>query len=295
MSYDLKKYTPRPPSSSDKMNKREFTILDHFLRDGSVYQNARKGEATITNIPLLKQFLTDLFFLTYFWDPDEVPEPTVIVIGSGNGEYYLFLSELFPTATFYLYDQVEFVIDEESSDRVFFSNQPFVPGEFNSDTTYLISHIKSEDRAADMELQMEWMEELRPVKGMLRYDINYVNYYDGYAILPPWDKQSYELYLVPTNNLDRRDWNLKLLRKQLWYHYHIVREYHNYLNIFDDTWNVYDQDELINTRWDDTWTMSILRDYLIKMMGNADLDGAIQFLKMINVELSLNIGVAKTA
>jgi hypothetical protein len=238
--------------------------------------------------------LVDLFFLTYFWVPEEVPEPNIIVVGSGAGEYYLFLSELFPTATFYLYDDVEFIIEEDSSDRVFVSNEEFNPGMFSGDNTYLISHIKSSNREADMELQISWIKTLKPIKAMLRYDINYTNYYDGYALLPPWDKQSYELYLVPTDNLDKRKWNLKLLRKQLWYHYHIVREYHNYLNIFTNRWDVYDEDELINTRWDDTWTMSILRDYLTKMAEVDNIESVMALLKTIYIELSLNIASLKT-
>lgn len=292
MNYDLRKYVPRPPSLSDKATKRVFTILDHFLRDTSHYENARKGEPSFVEIPLLRQFLVDLFFLTYFWDPSAEPDPIVVIIGSGNGQYYPLLSELFPMIEFHLYDDLEFVIDE--SEKIIIHNELFNPGEWNEGGFYLISHIKTDDRADDMKLQEQWVEELKPIKSMLRYDVNYVNYYDGYAILPPWDKQSYELYLVPTNNLDRREWNLKILRKQLWYHYHIVREYHNYLNIFDDTWDVYNEDELINTRWDDTWTISILSDYLVKMVHQANLNMVNDLLKLIYIELDLTIGGYKT-
>ena len=292
MSYDFKKYVPRAPGSYDKKLNREWSILDFFLRDNTPYVNARKGDVATVNISILKQFLTELFFLTYFWDPSDVENPLVVIVGSGSGKHYQLLSQLFPMVEFHLYDYVEFEI--EGNENIITSNAPFDPSEYENQKVYFISHIKSDDRVNDMKLQEEWISNLNLVKSMIRYDVNYVEYFDGYYLIPPWDNYSYELYLIPTNNLIKRKLDLKIIQRKLWYHYHIVVEYHNYLNIFTNDWTPYNQEKLINTRWDDTWTMSILRDYLVKMSGDDSLDQANSLLQLIQDELSIDIGKGKT-
>lgn len=297
MDYNLRKYVPRPPSLVDKKLKRQFTILDHFLRDNTHFENAYKSVISTVEIPLLKQFLLDLFFLTYFWDPENVKadEDTPIYIavaGAGVGTHYPLLADMFPMFQFHLYNVDGF--DIEATDNIILHNYDFGKSKWNDTEFYLISHLKSGNNENDMKKQMEWLERYRPIKSMIRFDVNYLNYYDGYALIPPWDSHSYELYLIPTNNLDRRQWNLKLLRKQLWYHYNVVREHHNYLNVFTNDWNVYNKWELINTRWDDTWTITILRDYLDKMTGNYDLHQVNHLLMLCCEELDLKIGKYKT-
>ena len=46
-----------------------------------------------------KLFLTELQFLTHFWDPNQVPEPIVIYAGAAPGRHFPLLSKLFPQLT----------------------------------------------------------------------------------------------------------------------------------------------------------------------------------------------------
>ena len=268
MKYDLSKYVPHQPSKLDIDLGRRFTILDFFLRDNLPNKKVKTKDHSTVYISVMKRFLTDLFFMNYYWYPNDFPEPILVVVGSGNGQHYPLLSELFPSLTIHLYDLGEFVF--ESTDRIVTHEEKFDPKDWVDTPIYLISRIKTDDRVEDMMNQREWVQKLNPINSMLRvefgHDSHIFEYLDGYALLPPWDKKSStEIYLIPTQNLDKRKWDPKYVLEQLSYHHNIVREFHNYENIFIKDFVDYDEAELINTRWDDTWTIFTLRDYLMKV------------------------------
>lgn len=74
--------------------------------------------------PRLRIFLSDLAFLTYYWNVEEVPGPTVLYIGGAPGYHLPILVDLFPILKWVCYDSEAWKI-KESADIAFMSKEDF--------------------------------------------------------------------------------------------------------------------------------------------------------------------------
>jgi hypothetical protein len=144
------------------------------------------------------EFLTDCFL--------ELPNATTVVYaGAAPGTHIPYLSGLFPTYNFVLYDPGKFNIQE--SDRIRIHNTYFTDdvarGLKNTDNTLFISDIRRspegdsiEDKIVmgDMNAQQVWHDLIRPARSMLKfrmpYDHGRVVYLEGDVYFQAWAPQS---------------------------------------------------------------------------------------------------------
>lgn len=66
-----------------------------------------------------KLMLSEIQFFTNYWNPQTHPTPLCVYAGAATGTHIPFLSDLFPTFTFHLYDPSPFSIQETDKIRIF--------------------------------------------------------------------------------------------------------------------------------------------------------------------------------
>jgi len=182
------------------------------LGDGDGYQeyySRKNGVKRSIGWGQLKLLLTEIQFLTLYWDPILVPKPKVVYVGAADGTHIPILAELFPTITFHLYDPREFnksvkdpsmatrIIIEEGSDpdnKGFFTDDECKKWE-NREDVFFICDIRAreysvrdlagkEERDAqnkenekivweNMEQQQNWVKIIKPVQAQLKFRLPY--------------------------------------------------------------------------------------------------------------------------
>lgn len=271
----------------------------------------------------LKLILSDISFLNYFWNPDQVPNPTFVSVGAAPGHHYPILVKMFPQINFVFYDPRPFSFTEEDlaefADRVDIRVQLFTDDDarewagrndvlFTSD----IRSINNEDLKKrgltdeqisrelekavddDMKLQQGWIEIVDPVAAMLKFRLPYVDddqdikyeYLDGYLLKQQWAPlSSTEVRLVPV----KKDGSYV---KRVW-----SSEKHQDKCYFFNTSiregaeykNVFSgldepyEGDLTN-RYDDTATVVILKSYLEKMTGEDAVQSDVMALYQVIVD-----------
>lgn len=155
----------------------------------------------------LKLLLSEMMFILYFWDSKKYPNPIFLYAGAMEGNHIKFLSEMFPSIQFVLYDKptktrtfkVEEVEDRIEIRKKWFDDEDieeFSSEEYRERGVYLISDIRSisyageyerlkdmtndsersklalklseEGIVKDMKLQQEWVKKLNPVESLLK-------------------------------------------------------------------------------------------------------------------------------
>src|SRR5437868_821867 len=58
-----------------------------------------------------KLLLSEIEFLTIYWNAQEIPDPIVVYVGAAHGNHIPLLSEMFPSFEFHLYDPAKFNIE----------------------------------------------------------------------------------------------------------------------------------------------------------------------------------------
>ena len=207
--------------------------------------------------------LSELDFLTTFWDHTTVPNPIIVYAGSAPGIHIPFLAELFPQATWHLYDPSPFTI--KPTEKIHIYSQLFTQEVAQSwseiskkdSNIFFISDIRfseykravteEEQKAnenavkADLMMQADWVRTINPVQALLKFRLPYAysfepktfNYLNGYVFRQPYAPQSStETRLVPIRNEDgswqTTDWDIAKYGNQLFYHNSIVRETYRY-------------------------------------------------------------------
>src|SRR5579872_1380700 len=94
-----------------------------------------------------KLLLSEIEFLTLFWDPFKVPKPVIVYAGAASGGHIPLLSMMFPAAELHLYDPSPFVISETPKIKIY--RQLFLDDDArkwaNRKDVFLISDIRSAD------------------------------------------------------------------------------------------------------------------------------------------------------
>lgn len=247
-----------------------------------------------------KLLISEIDFLVRYWDPSEVAKPTVVYVGAATGHHIGVLATMFPWVQFDLYDgrpfdpnlskfrnvtttQSLFTEDHvrryADRDDVFFVSDirtlEYNQAEIQSETS-----LKQNEMIVkrDMDLQMGWVQAIKPVRAHLKFRLHYGHkfmvdsipfqtYLDGTVYRQPWAPQtSTECRLVPYPDLRMRDWDYVKHESQMFYHNVVIRETGTAFENFIDTNHEPFSTELgLTNDYDSAATMFILNGYLAKL------------------------------
>lgn len=139
-----------------------------------------------------KLLLSEIQFLTHFWDVKQVPQPVIVYAGAAPGTHIPFLSCLFPEITFHLYDPRAFNI--AATDKIVIHQELFgdaqkyfwTTQQMENENVFLISDIRTGDLKVDtdpqvyeskiwndMLLQQDWVRTIQPVSALLKFRLPY--------------------------------------------------------------------------------------------------------------------------
>ena len=261
------------------------------------------SKVTAVKYGQLKLFISEVQFLNKYWDSEIVPVPRIVYIGASPGNHIHFLAKMFPMAKFYLYDTQPF--DERLSTlpnvKIYQSyfEQRDVDAYKNRSDIFLISDIRSlgydksqknedveraNEKLADddMRLQMKWVQEIKPVKALLKFKLPYsyawnkeksYNYLDGDVWKQPFSAvTSTECRLVPDMNPLNRNWDFRLYEKQMFYHNNIVREKVKFINPLTNINEDISTDLGLTQDYDSSAFVFVIKEYLMKFNAFASTD-----------------------
>lgn len=256
-------------------------------------------------------------FLNYYWNPLEVPNPKVVYAGAAHGVNIGFVSKLFPTIQWYLYDTGNFMIEE--SDKIHIYKEYFTDeiaeewGERQKqdNNIFFISDIRrgmeSDEGGVslnneiiiwdDMEAQAKWYIKIHPVKAQLKFRLpyntsntsdvfkRYVPYLNGKIYKGIWAPiHSTETRLVP-EGYDTVHWDIIKYESQMFYFNINIRGVVKYNNKYIDI-----NDYELRNDWDSLSEIILWKQYLIKMYGEgADTSDRIAKLSKL-MTYELNVG-----
>lgn len=272
---------------------RAFTREDLLITPDlpeEAYRRRNESEKKAVHWGQLKLLMNEILFFSLFWDPTAVPNPVVVYAGAAPGAHIPFLASMFPTFVFHLYDPRPFGIS--GSDRIHVHQQLFLDADAkrwaNRRDVLFISDIRTADYTqmegaeneaaimADMRMQENWHNIIKPVRSHLKFRLPYVEgyagavttvrYLNGFVFRQPWAPQtSTETRLVPTTG--ETDWSSKKYEDQLFYHNAVVRERFRFLNPLTNNEEPIDPGQGLTNDYDSTAHIVILLDYLLKMGG----------------------------
>jgi hypothetical protein len=249
----------------------------------------------------VKLFISDLAFLNLFIDYKRTPTPFVVVIGAAPGEHFPALVKMFPKIIFHLYDPSNFNINRENMERISIHKKLFTMKEAESwsdrSDVYIISDLRvvTEDCktstaafeaqvARDMKLQEDIILTVNPMAASLKMRLPYVDvssdgklvdkpveYLDGFVFKQPWAKQNTNetrLFPIKVNGkYRRRIWSSIKYQDQTYFHNRFSRVSNEYFNPYTSDITPIYENELLND-YDSTATISVIRDYILKMEKN---------------------------
>lgn len=245
---------------TDNMNLgiwRDFDISkDYTVGEGDSTQKYEKvTEKSQIHWGQFKLLLTELDFLTRYWDPSKVSNPKLVYVGAATGVHIACLAELFPSFEFHLYDPC----DVNKFDPVlakfpqinqyvqFFTNEDCERWK-NRDDVFFVCDIRNtlhkrgerltveeeneneEIVWRDMLMQQEWVQIIKPYKAHLKFRLPWSKkynldkgdsrpYLDGIVYKQPFaPKTSTETRLVPFDSLTKRDWDYVKYEEIMFYH-----------------------------------------------------------------------------
>lgn len=221
----------------------------------------RGGKITSVKWGQLKLLLTEIQFLTIYWDPIKYPNPQVVYVGAAKGTHFVALAKMFPMIMFNLYDREQFseLLDDLPNIKMY--NKYFDEKDVAKWTdvqkedgnVYFISDIRSlkykstkritekdqikneEMVRLDMNMQSDWIKTIKPVKSYLKFRLPYTYdfitkekdyelYLDGFLYINPFGgNKTTECRMVPCDDLSMRKWNFELHQNQMFYHNVVTR------------------------------------------------------------------------
>ncbi len=137
---------------------QKFTAKNLFLTDDSprlpYERRGLKGDyGTVLHWGQRKLILSEIYFLTHYWNPQLHPHPLCVYAGAAKGTHITLLSHLFPDFEFHLYDPSPFSIEQTDRIRIFtgekkgfFTND--VAATYKNKNVFFISDIRTADHRA---------------------------------------------------------------------------------------------------------------------------------------------------
>jgi cap2 methyltransferase len=212
--------------NEDEREAFEFTppfVRELSLDDPRLPYRSSKGQLRITlHHGQRKLLLSEIEFLTkYGW-----MSKNVIYAGAAPGIHIPFLSNLFPSHCFYLYDPAKFAIGNSPRINIFrqyFTDETAQHISNLYDDVLFICDIRrpdddpqkfEENVLEDMQMQMQWTQIMNPEKAMLKfrfpYHITEIEYLDGRLFYQAWAPvKSGETRLIVDRNAEKKMYSLK--------------------------------------------------------------------------------------
>ena len=271
------------------MEPQVFQDSDMFILPQSpslAYHRRHDQEKLSVHCGQRKLLLSEIQFLTRFWDPQSIPNPLVVYAGAAPGIHIPFLSSLLPQITFHLYDPAHFALRPSSKIQLFqriFRDSDAKKYHKNNSILFFISDIRTADHHTmsesenefavddDMRKQQKWYNIMQPQAALLKFRLPYAyptvprdySYLSGYLFKQVWAPQTTtEIRLVPFNSSEI-SYDIEKFGNQMFYHNTILRERTSFLNPLTQTLTPCDPPELLND-FDSVAELSILTDYLRK-------------------------------
>jgi len=285
--------------------KLAFTRQDMFITD-----SAPEAEYDPDRRPFgvhhghLKLTMADMQLLNFFWNPQEVNNPVMVVAGGAPGNHFAVILRLYPEIKeLHIYDTNKFFIQkpgkshyaEEFGGRIFLHDEFFTAKTakdwagrkdifFTSDIRS-VSHEDTtpakyyEDIISDNRQQEEWVRIINPVAAMLKFKIpilkdekmESISYkgMDGYVFRGVWSREkTTECRLVPIKTKEgkyaERIWDDKKFRGQNIFNNYFRRIENAYINPYTGDVNPILPGTLEND-FDSLSTAFIIHDYLLKV------------------------------
>lgn len=198
-----------------------------------------------------KLLLSEIQFLTLFWNPNKISNPHLLYIGAAPGHHIPLLHVLFPQFTFHLYDPRSFHLQETEGIKLhqkYFDDsdeKEWIEFSHNrqNNNLFLVSDIRTADLSIhvephqyeeqiwkDMQLQENWVKRIQPVRSLLKFRLPYgsgyrdpskdserqVLYLDGIVFTQPYTKStSTETRLVPYQDARQKIWDVFQYENQM--------------------------------------------------------------------------------
>lgn len=278
-------------------DKKNFLVLGDG--DGASQYYSRKDERkTALKWGQLKLFTTELEFLNTYWDPNTVPNPLVVYVGSAPGTHINILAKMFPQIQFHLYDGRAFDASLKTNPNISTFQKLFMDEDVqkytNRNDVFFISDIRSlnynsiteqseetqrineEIADRDMKLQSSWVQTIKPVKAHLKFRLPYsyawrqreglsYTYLDGDVYKQAFAPlTSTEARLVPDLNIPLREWNYKTYEEMMFYHNSTVREKVKFVNPLTNINEAVSKELGLLQDFDSIAFVTTVQEYLIK-------------------------------
>lgn len=270
-----------------------FTIQSLFFTENEKIIGYRENSGALDNVHWgqRKLLLGEIVFLTKYITPGTV----MVVAGGAHGDHYRIIEELFPDLVqIRLYDPADFKVKETEKIKIF--NQLFEDEDAEKlskeENILFLSDIRTVDEGAegpteenidsDMQLQMRWVEMIRPRAAMLKMRLPFYikngvkkpkfkeyEYLKGLIFKQIWNKpKSTEGRLIverPPNGGDYQKVKTKTLENQdiYYYHNHIVRGVRKFYTDFSTVGVGFDEN--LDDSFDSIAESAIILQYLIKL------------------------------
>lgn len=304
-----------------------FDFSDAIMVPDGTHVHAPSSRYDLTTLKYgqMKLLLTEIQFLTLYWDPDKHPNPIVIVPGGAPGNHFIPLAEMFPEIEFRLYDPAKF--DDEVIR--YGKNIKTIDGYFTLDTAksfekdvdsrgvffisdvrdrYIQKHVDYNELEEynktimeDLKMQRDWLMELKPTYALLKFNLpaplshdvyyTYYNYLYGTVYKQAFAPQhTNETRLVPHKDADGNYteivWDTRVYGDQMRYFNLVVREMQKFNNPFTDKLEPVYAPQLMND-YDTSYMVFILRNYLRSFGGSDGVQDTIGLFKFIMMEISI--------
>jgi hypothetical protein len=298
-------------SGGDLNQTYNYTEDDWLLvADGSGSQKYTSRKGTMKKAikwGQMKLFITELQFLNKYWNPSDVPNPICVYVGAATGNHIVFLAKMFPQIEFHLYDGRSFDSRLESVENVklfvkLFTNDDVKKYKDRNDV-FFISDIRSleynqdviqneetdkknEDATInDMNLQMSWVVQIKPVKAHLKFRLPYnyddkyewsrerksFQYLDGDIYKQPFAPHtSTEARLVPDLKLAVKDWDFRAYENIMFYHNNVVREHVKFNNPLTGINESISEQMGLMQDFDSIVFITTIKEYLTKFNNNSE-------------------------
>ena len=310
-------YFEKVKNTKFNINREDLKTFDrslHYIIADHSDKKKYKKSANLKNTHWgqLKLFISELLFLTSYYDQSEVSD--VVYIGAAPGDHIPTLSLMFPLLTFHLYDASEFRDQVYNREKIKIYNKYFDQSdidEWKTKNCILISDIRTisydskktklsdikvnEDIVwGDMNLQRKWVEEIKPLYSLLKFRLPYAEkfelekgrtrkYLDGIVYIQPFCKaaSSETRLCVLGKQITEREWDILEYEEKLFHHNSERRQNHMYSNpIHKDNMYIYPELGIFND-YDSVYFTHVVIDYMNKIGRRVSYENVRSLIKFI--------------
>ncbi|KAM3141278.1 hypothetical protein pb186bvf_006663 [Paramecium bursaria] len=269
------KFEQKPQIHHVNLNPQKIEL---FLKDDSkrkkYYSRPDDEKQDIVHWGQRKLLIAETFFLTQYGELSK----NILYVGAAPGNHIALLSQLFRGHHLYLFDPNPFQVRESLKIRIFqrafddnearkffnkFQGDYILISDIRTANYKEMSSVENEKAVLqDNQLQMNWVEILKPKKSLLKFRCAYpteikepTTFFDGDIFIQPWaPASSTETRLIPTGIQKKQYDNVKY-EEQMFYHNDVERK------------------QLINGQsWDERAEVQILKEYIKKFRNDTTVE-----------------------